>query len=355
MLPILLSILKIIGIVVLCVLAFIIFLILLLLFCPFKYNINCAKKEGIIAKVGVFWLFHFLSVRVVYDKTLLILARVLGIKVFKKTMLEKSSEEKKDDKSDEVKDFDYFDDLEDIEKAEEIKDDIEISEKASEKVSKKISIETSENPSTESFDGEGEDLTDSTIKDDEEITADANSLDIQGTIDDMDEEEEKEKLDLSDRIDIVLDKISDFFEELPEKIEKPEQTVEEISDKISYYINLFGSKGAGDCIDFVKEEVFAILKSIRPRKGYIYIDYSSEDPEKAAKMFEIYGLLFPYLPKGSDINIGFDENHLEFEADIKGKIYLIVIVVHGLKLLLNKKLKHFVKLVKMEDKKDGRK
>ena len=110
-------------------------MILLLLFCPFKYNINCAKKEGITAKVGVFWLFHFLSVRVVYDKTLLILARVLGIKVFKKTMLEKSSEKKKDDKSDEVKDFDYFDDLEDIEKAEEIQDDIEISEKASKKIS----------------------------------------------------------------------------------------------------------------------------------------------------------------------------------------------------------------------------
>ena len=101
---------------------------------------------------------------------------------------------------------------------------------------------------------------------------------------------------------------------------------------------------------FLKEKIIKLLKHICPRKCKIDFDYSSEDPDKAGKMWEIYGIVMPFLPGKNRINIGFDEEVLRFKIMVKGRIFLGYVGLIGLQILLNKKVKKFIKLLKREDK-----
>ena len=67
-------------------------------------------------------------------------------------------------------------------------------------------------------------------------------------------------------------------------------------------------------------------------------------------MWEIYGIVMPFLPGKNRINIGFDEEVLRFKIMVKGRIFLGYIGLIGLQILFNKKVKKFIKLLKREDK-----
>ena len=80
-----LTILKIIGIVLLSIIGLILVIVLALCFIPFRYKIGASKEEDFVANVKITYLLHFITLKAIYDKKLTIEARVLGIRVFKKT------------------------------------------------------------------------------------------------------------------------------------------------------------------------------------------------------------------------------------------------------------------------------
>ncbi len=80
-----LTILKIIGIVLLSIIGLLLLIVLALCFVPFRYKINASKDDSLIANVNITYLLHFISLKAIYDKKLTIEARILGIRVYKKT------------------------------------------------------------------------------------------------------------------------------------------------------------------------------------------------------------------------------------------------------------------------------
>jgi hypothetical protein len=80
-----LTILKIIGIVLLSIIGLLLVIVLALCFVPFRYKINASKDDSLIANVKITYLLHFISLKAIYDKKLTIEARILGIRVYKKT------------------------------------------------------------------------------------------------------------------------------------------------------------------------------------------------------------------------------------------------------------------------------
>ncbi len=345
---VLLTILKIIGIVLLCIIGFILLVLLALLIIPFRYRVNARKIEtesdkiidAIKAEIHVTWLLHFVHVGVIFDKVLDLWIKVLGIKLVKRRLWD--GPKPKDHKK-EYDDDSYWPDDFDEDFGEEVP---AVSEK---------DIDTDTLVESISEDSSLKKPSD-VLKSDEKITVNEVSSEKK-----KDEEDASDKETSKNDEKDIFDKIGEGIERLEEKVvngldklselaEKPEEFIDKAVDTYDYYTHLLGTKGAEKSIDFLKEEVLKILKSLRPRKGKVYIDFASTDPEKTAKIYELYGCLLGILPKKSKVYIDFDDDRLYFDITIKGNIYLGYVVIHGLKILFNKRLKKFIKLLKREEK-----
>ena len=345
---VLLTILKIIGIVLLCIIGFILLILLALLIIPFRYRVNARKIEtesdkiidAIKAEIHVTWLLHFVHVGVIFDKVLDLWIKVLGIKFVKRRLWD--GPKPKDHKKEYDDDYYWPDDF-----------DEDFGEEVPAVSKKDIDTDTLvESISEESSLKKPSDV----LKSDERITVNEVSSEKK-----KDEEDASDKETSKNDEKDIFDKIGEGIERLEEKVvngldklselaEKPEEFIDKAVDTYDYYTHLLGTKGAEKSIDFLKEEVLKILKSLRPRKGKVYIDFASTDPEKTAKIYELYGCLLGILPKKSKVYIDFDDDRLYFDITIKGNIYLGYVVIHGLKILFNKRLKKFIKLLKREEK-----
>ena len=345
---VLLTILKIIGIVLLCIIGFILLILLALLIIPFRYRVNARKIEtesdkiidAIKAEIHVTWLLHFVHVGVIFDKVLDLWIKVLGIKFVKRRLWD--GPKPKDHKK-EYDDDSYWPDDFDEDFGEEVP-----------AVSKK-DIDTDTLVESISEDSSLKKPSD-VLKSDEKITVNEVSSEKKKDEEDASDKEtskndEKDIFDkIGEGIERIEEKVVNGLDKLSELAEKPEEFIDKAVDTYDYYTHLLGTKGAEKSIDFLKEEVLKILKSLRPRKGKVYIDFASTDPEKTAKIYELYGCLLGILPKKSKVYIDFDDDRLYFDITIKGNIYLGYVVIHGLKILFNKRLKKFIKLLKREEK-----
>ena len=104
--------------------------------------------------------------------------------------------------------------------------------------------------------------------------------------------------------------------------------------------------------EYVKKRVLKILKGIRPRKIKVYAEIRDEDPGKIGKIYQYYAMALPvldYIPGRVDLDAQQDEKSFQFRAMVKGRVFVITLVKNGLALLLNRKVKRFIKLLKRED------
>lgn len=339
---VLLTILKITGIVLLCILGFVLLVLLALLIIPFRYRINGRKTEtesdkildALKAEIHVTWLLHFVHVGVIFDRVLDLWIKILGIKFIKKNLWNGPKPKDHNKNADEDDscwpddfDEDFPDEPDEYEKQPEITQDTTDKESVNESVKDSIKESDSEDAGNKEKAPEGKSLKEDSKKSKKTGKSSAQS-------------DEKD----------ILDRIGEKIEKISELLEKPEKFVDKAVDTYDYYTHLLGTKGAEKSIEFLKEEALKILKSLRPRKSCVYVDFASTDPEKTAKVYELYGCLLGILPKKSRFYIDFDDDRLYFDITLKGNIYLGYIIIHGLKILLNKRLKKFIKLLKREDK-----
>lgn len=351
MISTILLILKIIGIVLLSIIGFLLFLILLILFWPYHYSIKGSKYESLYAGFNLSFFFHFISAWVLYDKEFNIIVKILGIPLFdyKKRKAKSDAEENsldndldKDIDKDILTDFDSFDLVDDINESrtETVKD---LEEKA-----EIVNTFDKQSEATRAEDKLSENLE----------VVDSKSEDSEDKSKDNDKDNDK------DDSRSIFDKISDFISGLIKKIETlvikvsdaiihfTENTTEKVNkivDTIAYYDNLFHKKGTEWVINYVKVKIIKLCKALKPYSARVYLDYGSEDPAKVGKMFELYSMLSPFLPKKSKFNADYENEHMNFEVQFKGYFELSYIAIIALQLVLNKKVKKFIKLLKRED------
>lgn len=341
MLATILTILKIIGIVLLVLIGVILALILLVLLWPFSYRIYGDNRTKINGGVKISWLLHFVSVKAYYTDAFNIEARVLGIKVYDK--LRKEAKE--------------------LAKAEKASGKKKDSSKTEQEAENKAEIRKEENINNA-------DCIDSEILEDfdwDELPGDDSKGLFKNKSKKTKEKKNKSKslnnikkkftgkkaISFTDWLANIFDKIWDFIDDLPWKIqefaEKPEKKIDDLVDTICYYDRILSSNGTEWVVEYIKKKVFAILKAIKPSKSVINIDYASTDPEKAAKAFEAFVMTRPLHPGSTNMNVAFDHDDMKFDARVKGSFLLAPIVYHGLTLVFNKKVKKFIKLMKRED------
>lgn len=340
-----LLILKIIGIVLLCILGILLLAILLILFVPVRYRLEGKKEKALEGRARVTWLLHLVVAEVSYLSKLNIRIKILGIPFYdrlKKKAKEKEKEEAFEEEEEESASAEAESSGEDTASSDSV---------SSEEESNSPEADTTE---TE----EAEDTVDETSDEDTEY---------------REPEEEKEgepkkikksfgqKLDeaadaLEDGMEELEDMLDDVSDDLDEGIEKIRGKIESIADTISYYRRILESDGALWVFDYVVKHVKACLKNVRPRRIDADIKYSNDDPASVAGVWKIYAVaatLLGSIRGKRELNTLQDESSLEFRAVIKGRATVVVLGYHGLCLLLNRKVKKFIKLMKREDKADG--
>ena len=62
----------------------------------------------------------------------------------------------------------------------------------------------------------------------------------------------------------------------------------------------------------------------------------------------VYGMLSPYLGQNLTVTSDFEEKVLEGQLSMKGRIILAVLVYHGLRAILDRRLHYFIKKMKRE-------
>lgn len=94
-----------------------------------------------------------------------------------------------------------------------------------------------------------------------------------------------------------------------------------------------------EAFDAVKQYLFRLIKHMRPRKLSGYVTYGFEDPSLTGKSLALISVFYPVLPKKLEITPVFDEQVLECDIRIKGRFFLIILLVYGLKIYFNDKVK----------------
>lgn len=342
MLETVLTVLKIIGIILLSIIGIVLLLLLLLLFWPFFYKIDGKKEERFEGKVTLSWLLHFVVVEALFLEGFNLRIKILGIPFYDKNRKAKKEEVNENHSGKEK--------LSEKNKKEESgKEDLKGDHLPKEEALLKEEVEVIKNG-----DPDSPGIEEKTAADEK---TNETGKQFQSKEDSVSKESDPsgkaKKKPISQRILEAIEKIFSFLEALPDKIEeicqKAESKVEELIEWIAYYDNLFSKKGTAWVIDFCKKELLLILKHLKPYKASIDLQHRSEDPEKVAKMYQYYGMALPFLPKKTSFSSDFGEEMLHFKIRMKGKFFLFYLVFHVLKLILNKKVKKFIKLVKREE------
>lgn len=151
------------------------------------------------------------------------------------------------------------------------------------------------------------------------------------------------------------------FSRILEKIQKIKYTISNIYDKIkgiwaniSYYTDLLREEDTALLWKHVKLRLGNILKDIRPRHIKANVLFGTGAPDTTGYVFGVYGMFLPVFGKNVFVTPDFNRKVLEGNVDVSGHITICTLAWNALKLLLDKKLKLFIKKMKAGRKENGR-
>lgn len=328
-----LLILKIIGIVLLSILLLVLFLLCLVLFVPVRYRIE-GKKELDDSKffvcVKITYLLHIINAYVKYYEKLEYAARVFIFKIVSSDKKERKQTSKDDSKPD-------VDD--------NSSQDTDVDKDTSCGTDQVSPREDNEYVESDFTNTEGVDFT---FDRNEEVIEEP---ELSNTESDNSEDVniEKETQSIADRITDWIDKITDSILGISDKFTPLVEKVNDIKDNADYYINAFNDENNKEAIRLCLNSLLKILKSIRPRKIKGYIHIGKEDPYALGKILSIYSMIYPLTHGKIKLESEFDEELLEGNLFIKGKVTVIILVIAGIRIYFNKNVRNLIKVLKRKE------
>lgn len=290
MISVLLTILKIAGIVILVLLGSLLTILLLVLFVPVRYTItanrNVTDEVPIRARIKVTWLLHILNMLFSYPEAAYLRVRVFCFTIFRSDQ-PKDSGKKSDKNSEESK------------------------PEATSSVPKET--EAIKEPEKERI-----------------STAEA-------------EQEENKPTRRS------------FFKKLISLLKNIKYTIIKIYDKIKhifrnirYYLKVIQSETFKRAFGVCKSQIFDVLKSVRPRKVKGNLHIGTGDPASTGQILSVYGMLYPLIGNNILITPDFEQQIVEGDLFIKGKITVFKLLKAAWKIYFNRDIRRVLKLLKRE-------
>lgn len=304
MLSILLKCLSILGIILLCLLGLLLAALLLVLFFPVCYRISGKKNsETLLVSARAVWLFGLLRARYDYPEPGKPLVKLLWFNIFPKhgkkrdAKKEKSREEKTQGGKDRAE-------AKQEEKAQEEKVQ---EEKAQEE---KAQEEKTQEEKTQE--------------------KDAQASNPQG---------KEDSLKIFEKIKYTIHNIYDKIKIIWENISK-------LRESLAYYAELLRDEETKQLFSHAVFRFGRILKSIRPRHIRANVLFGTGAPDTTGYAYGFYGMLSPFLGTEVLVTPDFTQAILEGDFYASGHITVFTILWNGLKLLLDKKLRIFIRKLK---------
>ena len=338
MLSIALKILSILGILLLCLLGLVILLVLLVIFFPVSYKLTGKKDvEKMSAGVRVSWLFGLLRVKFDYPEPGRILIKVLPFTVFDSGKVSAGKSKETSDGSGEKADKGN-----------------KSGEKGREENNKEENRETEnkkeENKKEKDCRAEQEQTAGQEQKPNEDVSQE--SMSATGTEQTAAQEKPPEAPDSSqEEADNSEPFILKKFKKIKYTICSIYDKIKNIWENISYYMELLREEETKQLFSHAFFRLGKILKSIRPRRIRGQILFGTGAPDTTGYAYGVYGMLSPFLGDRLLVTPDFTRAVLEGDIYIAGHITVFTILWNGLKVLLDKKLRKFIKKMKAGRKK----
>ena len=125
--------------------------------------------------------------------------------------------------------------------------------------------------------------------------------------------------------------------------------MEKIRDNVEYYKERLTAEENRLFLKRTKERIFAVLKSIKPKVLTARVVCGTGSPDTTGYVCAVYGMLYPVIEDRISFTADFENKVLDGELSVKGKVRVVTLVRHGIKILLDKQLKLFLKEMKRED------
>ncbi len=314
MLSVLLTILKVLGIIILILLGTILTVILLVLFVPVRYRIMVHRKTQeetpVSVKLKVTWLLHVVNAAFSYPEAAFVRVRIFCFTIFR---------------SDKAKDRDTA-----------TGEDKEKEHKPQKPPSAKPLLQE---PVSENGSGKPEEnISDRKPEVHEKQTENDMAQNVSG----------KKKAG-------ILSKLLEFIKKLWSVIKNIKYTILKICDKIKhivkniqYYIKILQSDTFKRAWTVCSGQVFSLLKSISPRKIEGSLLIGTGDPASTGQVLAVYGMLYPLLGNHIDIVPDFEQQIVEGDLYVKGKITVFKALKTAWIVYFNKDLRRLIKLFKRE-------
>lgn len=351
MLHILLLILKIIGIILAVIIGLILLALLCILFVPLRYCIKADGKLGedepFRAEVKISWLLHIVNAAFSYPHAAYVKVRIFIFTVMdtsKKEIAEASSAISKDDAFD---DEEYENKLEDWQSIESMKCSGEKDgslntgneETSGEDNRKEENLRADADKLAERLSevfGEADSYKDLTI---EEITEDSDAYtDVAYT----DKETER-------AVFLFLKNLWRAIKNIKYTICRMCDRIRKIISNIEYYVEVFQSDLFQAAFGVSKKQLMRIVRAVRPGKCRINLIAGTGDPASTGQILALYGMLYPFIGNNVFIQADFEEQRVEGDLYIKGKITIYRLLFAAFRVYSDKNIRQLIKMLKRED------
>ena len=124
--------------------------------------------------------------------------------------------------------------------------------------------------------------------------------------------------------------------------------MENIRDNVEYYKERLTAEENRLFLKRTKERIFAVLKSIKPKVLTARVVCGTGSPDTTGYVCAVYGMLYPVIEDRISFTADFENKVLDGELSVNGKVRVATLLRHGIKILLDKQLKVFLKEMKRE-------
>lgn len=314
MVAIILTVLKIIGIILLIILGILLLILLAILFVPIRYmakirynsekitDIKNPKVDKVYVKAHLSWLLHILRIEFYYTDELLIKIRVFGIEISRK---------EKDTKEEDLKKYDFKEDEHSINVASSQDNAKSYSESNREhKKDYKKSVSVSENK-----------------KEAKKAKPDSKERNTDKAKP-VNKKDKKNKRTKGVKTASFKNKIKGFFKGLRAKNEKTERIKNLITDKDNL-----------EAIKLIFKYLKKLLIHIMPKRIKGKIKFGFEDPHTTGTILSYLGILYALHKDKLKIIPVFDEDIIDLDLLLKGRIRLYNVILYVLIVWFNKNFK----------------
>lgn len=139
--------------------------------------------------------------------------------------------------------------------------------------------------------------------------------------------------------DKIADKILQFIYSLKEKIINLINVLKNLKDKIDRIIEFISDENVLTAFSNHKSRLFKILTHIGPVKSDLHIEFGTEDPSSVGYILAAISPFYGLYGKWLTIEPRFDEKIFKAKGDVRGRVFLIILLWHFIRVYFDKHVK----------------